>query len=228
MPSIAFDGYRINDKNLLTAGEEELRQRQKEIEVYWKYYAGDHPKHLKPEPGKHDDNVVLNLCGQAVDKLVAFLFADVPILQYDTKSMTNDANEIWEEAYIESFLTDLALSGVISGHVFVRLANNPDAKAFTLIDPQTIVAFWDKRVPDRLLWYRMMWGDTYNIHYIQDIIPAKVLDDNPEANGWYIIDYEGRPPNGYREVRREFWDANIPPIVDWKNGPLPFSLLRYV
>src|SRR5690606_10959050 len=55
------------------AGNKERDERRKRIETLWRYYEGEQKKPLKVKPGRPDLNVILNLSGEAINKMVAFV-----------------------------------------------------------------------------------------------------------------------------------------------------------
>ena len=57
--------------------ESELK-RVRALEINWKYYDGEHRKHIKVEHGETtiDDNITINLCATLVDRTNARLFGD--------------------------------------------------------------------------------------------------------------------------------------------------------
>lgn len=231
MPSIAFNGiYDPDNKEIFQAGEEERQYRHRLIDAYWKYYDGDHKKFLKTTAGSYDDNVIVNLCSQAVDRFVAFMFPDLPRIQYNDEERVTRAMDIWNERdYIPTFLTDIGISGLVAGHVFVRLDNSEaDGKInFINLDPRMMVVFWDKRNPRKPLWYRMTWTQYASdgiseIYYIEDYVPASYVTGE---EGWYILTYEWNPriKNRMVLIESEKWDYPFAPITDWKAQPAPFS-----
>lgn len=231
MPGIMFNGtYDPYDKEIFQAGEEERQYRHRMLDWYWKYYDGNHKKFLKTTVGTVDDNVVVNLCSQAVDRFVSFMFPELPKIRYPDESRTDKVKEVWNELdYIPTFLTDIGISGLVSGHVFARVDNSsPDGLVrFVNLDPRIMSVFWDKRNIREPLWYRMTWTQLApdrisDIYYIEDYVPAKYVDG--EA-GWYILTYEWNPrlKNNLTLIDTEKWDYELGPIVDWKAQPMPFS-----
>lgn len=250
MPGIDFTGaYNPYDKEEFAQGDEERIQRHTAISLYWKYYGGDHKKWLKVTAGNYDDNVVVNMCSQAVERLAAFIFPEVPLLKYSAKKYQKAVDSIWaEQEYIPSFCTDSGIAGLIAGHMYARIdASKPKEPHFLLLDPRLITNFWDRSRPQETLWYRMTWADHVNpqqqgqIFYIEDYVPS-YLDPyavdyfgNSTTTGWQIIMYRWNPnaQTFLKEISREHWVHDVGPIVDWKAQPLPFenygpSLLRHL
>lgn len=243
MPAINFNGtYDPHDRRVFTAGEEERLYRHRMLDLYWRYYDGEHKKFLRVTPGSYDDNVIVNLCSQAVDRFVAFMFPELPKIQYDNESRITLAESIWNERdYTPTYLTDTGISGLVSGHVFTRLDNsNPDGLVrFVNLDPRMVTVFWDRRNPREAIWYRMTWAQTdvqsiSEIYYIEDYVPAKYVDVDGDE-GWYILTYEWNPrvKDTMVLIESEYWDYPFAPIVDWKAQPAPFtyygpSLLKHL
>jgi len=249
MPGIRFNGtYNPEDKDVFAKGNEERKLRFDLITLYWHYYEGLQRKFLKITPGTYDDNVIINLCSQAVDRLASFVFPTIPGMKYSTKKNQKAVDRIWEFAeYIPTFTTDLGIAGLVGGHVYVRInASNTKNPRFVLLDPRLMTDFWDVTKPEELLWYRMTWADDKGqvhgeIYSIEDYVPssidpkAKDFEGNPTDFGWQIITYAWNPNKGSQliEESREHWRYDFAPIVSWKAQPRPFthygpSLLRHL
>lgn len=232
MPKILFNGvYDASNRDIFQQGEDERIYRHNAISLFWKYYDGEHRRFLRPTPDTFDDNVVINLCSQAVDRFTSFLFPELPRLKYQDDKLNTEIQRLWyDEEYIPTFLTDIGISGLISGHVYTRLDNSEEGIVrFVNLDPRTITVFWDMRDSKTPLWYRMTWVNSDNVtgqdtYYIEDYVPAKYVpgEDN---DGWLIITYEWQPnrQQWLQEIDREVWPYPFAPIVDWKAQPKPFS-----
>ena len=248
MPQISFTGvYTPHDRKIFDAGDEERKNRHTLISLYWQYYEGNHRKFLKTTPGTYDDNTVINLCSQAVDRMSSFMFPTVPRLKYSTKKAQKQVDTIWvEQEYIPTLLTDCSISGLVGGHVYMRIdASNPQEPKYVNLDPRLVTSFWDITNPQETLWYRMTWADANadnpqyhgEIFYIEDYVRS-IYDPNAvEDDGWQIITYRWDPnlQNNMimTEVDREYWPYDFAPIVDWKAQPKPFakygpSLLKHL
>jgi len=249
MPGIPFTGrYDPLDRDVYTAGDEERKLRYDSISLFWRYYDGIHRKFLKVTPGVYDDNTVINMCSQAVDRLASFVFPTTPDLKYSTKKYQKAVDKLWkEEEYIPAFTTDAGIAGLIAGHVYVRVdASDITVPRFILLDPRLITNFWDMAKPQETLWYRMTWADSGDqrhgeTYYIEDYVPSNIdanavdFNGNPTDAGWQIIMYKWNPNSRefLREIKREHWVWDFSPIVDWKAQPKPFtnygpSLLRHL
>lgn len=253
MPGI-LPKYDPNDKKINELGNIERKDRIKLIDAYWTYYRdGGARRPLKVRPGQPDDNVMLNYSQQAIDKSVAF-FAPKPPTFVLPNGMEREpgpdgkltnvlspeqeaVNGFLEENEFDHQIVDIALSGFISGHNFMRLyppdntdkvsADNPPRMA--MIDPRKAIAFWDVSNVRRLLFYRLMWTVTDDTFRIQDIVPTWLVNQRENADqkpdlslGWEIIEYECKGEMGDRkQVARDHWEHEFAPMVDWKNKHAP-------
>ncbi len=239
MPGILIARYTPNNKAVNEAGKAELTERAAKIDLYRNYYDGDQHRWLKPNPGElRDDNIILNLCGRATDKMAEFIGTpkkiEVPGKAESKSSIKDgkgkpiadpvqeDVDAIWDEH--ETDVPEIILSGLIAGHSFIKLHIEDDEPCMTLLDPMYTQVFWNETNPKKVLFYRMMWksGDT---NYMQDIVPdwlaeadetAEVQFSPPKANYWWIIDY--KQGNGDEWVRiglPEQWNWPFAPVVDW-------------
>jgi hypothetical protein len=230
------------DKDVDQRADDERTKRTAAIDQAFAYYHGEQKLPLKTK-----DNVILNVNAQALDDMVEFL--GVPRLELpggvEREPATNDAGERvfetrksddqvqleqwWDDHDLAEFLADLALSGFIAGHVFVRLyVDATDRVAAALLDPRTLTVFWDANNPRRLLWYRMSWIDGETA-LRQDIVPNSLLQSVPDLwtdgldpLGWTILEYR-HARAGWQLAGRDAWEFTFPPIVEWKNRHAPHS-----
>lgn len=238
MPGILIARYSANNKKVNALGKDELTARAQKIQLYREYYDGDQYRWFKPDPGAlRDDSIVLNLCGRAVDKMSEFIGSptkiEVPgkadaktaVMTENGKPITDPAQEdvdaIWDEHQAD--VPEIILSGLLSGHNFIKLHIEDDEACMTLLDPLTTQAFWNETNPKKVLFYRLMWksGDT---NFMQDIVPnwlaeapadAEVLFSTPVANYWWILDYKQGNGDDWIRIREEKWPYEFAPIVDW-------------
>lgn len=165
---------------------EERKARKALIDTYWRYYEGDHHKPLAVAPGKRDDNVIINLCAQAIDKGVAFFAPEAPVLLMpgETPQQGDELPEqlalqrFWEHNDLDAFVTDVALAGFIAGHAFCKLllperAGDPPGVA--ALDARHVTVMWDVMHTTRALWYRLEWELDSETTRRQDIVPDWLL-----------------------------------------------------
>lgn len=239
MPGI-LRGYDPNNKDVNSAADKERRDRMKLIDAYWRYYDGDHAMPLKVLPGQRNDNIILNLCGRAIDKTIEFI--GLPTRFEVPGGVNNEPNPAAQGELVElrttdqdtidaawkkwrKDLPDIIQSGLIAGHTFIKLHLDSEGKAcMSLLDPRCVSVFWDITNPREILFYRQEWKMGKD-HRRQDIVPNALLNATPAedgaeptaAEGWSIIEYAKSQTNEWREVSRDSWDYPFSPIIDWKN-----------
>ncbi len=234
MPGITITQYTPNDTTVNAMADKERVERQKYIALRWRYYDGDHDKPLKYRPGDKDPNILLNLCGRAVDKSVEFVGLpkcfelegqDVKQDMADTED-DNPMEQALELLYKETQceIPEVILSGLIAGHSFVKLYfDADDLAAMTLLDPQYVTIFWDAMNVKQLLFYRLQWkqGDTA---YMQDIVPSWLIEPShdqtltvkPVANFWMIYDYkQSQGRSTWEKLREQKHEFAFAPLVEW-------------
>lgn len=244
--------YAPNDRKQNELGDKERKERLDLINTYWAYYKGEQRRPLRVEPGAVDDNIILNLSGQIMDKKVSFFAPEPPLFnvqmvtEYEpaadglTKQEPPEQSAVdafWEANDLETFVTDLALSGFIAGHAFVRLyppeniqpmsAENPPR--VVALDPRLVSVYWDESNIYRTLFYRLTWESGGGGLRRQDIVPVWLLngETRPPVDGstnglqWVIIEYKSKTGFKWEETARDMWGYPFPPIIDWKNLPAP-------
>src|SRR3989304_1954832 len=222
-------------KALDELGNNERRERKALLDTYWKYYDGEHHSSLVVRPGERDDNVTINLCGQAIDKPVAFFAPKPPIFtlptdtpqQSDQETPAQDAlDNLWEQNDLESFLIDLALAGFVSGHPFVKLLQpeiEGELPGISVLDSRHITAYWDITNMKRPLWYTLQWEIDSSVKRRQDIVPTWLIgqpaDGKPPRydplSTWVIIEYQQDRNGTWSDIGRDNWDYPFAPIVHW-------------
>lgn len=245
MPGVAARYYRPDDtehkrdvKALDELGDKERRERKERIDRYWAYYHGDHHAPLKVEPGEPDDNVIINLCGQAIDKAVAFFAPKPPQFQLpgETPQPGDDTpaqkalDGFWDYNTLDTFTVDMALSGFVSGHTFIKLLPPEDngAPSLGLLDTRHVTVYWDVMNMKRVLWFRLQWEISKGDERRQDIVAAWLLNGQPEydpTSPWVILEYKRsrETRNQWELAGEDQWDHPFAPVVHWKNGPAPHS-----
>lgn len=234
MPGIQAT-YNPKDRAINEAGDQERQQRKAYIDLRWRYYDGDHHRWLKVNPTEKDDNIIINLCQRAVDKLVEFvgipealelpggadnvLAAPGEGLVAQVTPQQAALNTLWGAHQYD--VPEIIESGLVAGHTFLKLYRDMDGQAAaTLLDPRHVTVFWDVLNVRQVLFFRLQWERSGN-GYRQDIVPDWLLTeseaDNYRPQSWQIIDYAELRGAGWKEVRRETWPYPFPPIVHWPN-----------
>jgi phage terminase large subunit-like protein len=262
MPGV-FPVYQPDNKAANEAGDAERKERLAQLDRNWLYYnQGYVDLPLKVRAGKVNDNVIINLNAQAVDQEVAFFAPKPPeFIVPDGQTRAPDATGKLavtlspEQEAVKAFLkdndfdeqiVDIALSGFITGHSFVRLyePDNGDAitpdnpPRMTLLDPRLVSVFWDISDIRRVLWYRLTWemkdGNGKSDYRRQDIVPSWLVPQEPTVTAegdpqpvaadtvtWWIIEYESKNNFQWTERGRDEWIYPFAPIVHWKNAYAP-------
>ena len=252
MPAVAARYYTPDDRNARKVDELadlERKERGDRLNTYWAYYEGNHHKPLVVEAGERDDNVILNLCGQAIDKSVAFFAPKPPVLHLegetpqpgDESAEQKALDAFWEANDLDEFVVDLGLAGFVSGHPFVKLLRperTGELPQAVVLDTRHVTVFWDVMNTRRALWYRLQWETEKNVEARrQDIVPQWLLttvinedgvevvpDYDPEST-WVVIEYQKTRATGgkWKETGRDEWPFPFAPIVHRKNQPMPHS-----
>lgn len=214
--------YRPENRDLREAATRELEARRRSCAAAWKYYDGKHPRHLKIDKKGIDDNVVINLCKQIVDRTVSFLVPKFPALELD--ELKDTAQEEWLRLAWEAneggeLLADMAMTGCLNGHVFARVME-PEEGSYPRIvnlDPANVLVFWRADDFKTVLWYEVHWsmGETM---YRQDIVD---LDGAWEISTWRSQNYGNSTWNPVGETVE--WNYPLSPIYDWQHGRRPHS-----
>lgn len=235
-----------HQKAIDEAGEKERQQRKAEIERRQKYYDGQQDLPLKVMPGEPDKNILVNMYGTSIDRLVKF--CRVPKLEVEdgyeevtderglTTKQPNAVQQALNTLLAESSIADLVPntleSGSLAGHKFYRIVLPEDGEpsidnppTLELVDPEYMTVYWHQATR-KLLWYRMTWSFGDEVMR-QDIVPASMVTDDilqlaqnrPDVSvdGWVIIEQKKKQRSaGYDVVAVDVWDYPFPPIVDGK------------
>lgn len=203
------------------------------------YYGGLQKKQLVVQSGKTDDNILVNLCGLAVDRSVSRLLAGGVEFDFgegaDAQAEYIDA--LFAANHKDVWLNNAALAGAVYGTGYVKII--PDGA----IDPYS-----EKKFPRLVI---------LNSEYLTINVSA----DDAEKVESYVIEYvitdeDGLGSTGYRETTRRAqegdvegeaagtwiviseirkgemadwqpdpnkppvqWPYDFPPILHWKNLP---------
>ena len=255
MPGVKATGYKAattpEARKLDEIADKEQQDRAGQIDRAWRYYLGDHDKPLKVASGRRDDNVIINVCGQAVDKEVSFFAPKEPVITIpgavqvgidrktgqrvqEQSAEQAQLEAFWDENRLRGFVVEGAQSGFLAGHNFAKLLEprEPgDTPRVALLDPRHVTVMWDAADIHRALWYRVQWGEGDDQRR-QDIVPVWLVRElgeveqreyDPESE-WMIYEYKrtkAADTNGWELVGEDAWPYPFAPIVDWKADPLP-------
>lgn len=202
-------------KALREAADKEFQDRQRLSETNWNYYRGRHRKNLAIEDGV-DHNVVLNLCRPMIDRVISFLFPEMPTFELDDEADTAPEQwltDVWEHNGGAVLLSDMALNGALNGQVYARVnpvQNETDLPEIINLNPANIISFWQADDYRKVLWYEIRWASGKK-EYRQDVIA--------DGETWVIKDYAKKVK--WELTQETLWESPLGPIVDWKHLPKP-------
>ncbi len=230
-PPLDSDVWKVTEE----AYQKEAKTRGKAITRAWAYYNGDHKQPLKIQADGYDDNVILNDIEIFAEKLETLLIGDG--LEFDAGSddekteADEDIIDLWDQNRAEILQASLALSGVLEGHVAVRLI--PDEELtwpkLQAIKQAHFAAFWDPLDLTQVTWYRLQAAGR-RIDYVKGRVDGETVDTS--APIWTELGYKfqgvkkdalglSKDVEKWDLVSTEEWPYEFPPIVDWQNLPNP-------
>jgi len=214
----------IFDQHLLQQAAAEEQRRLLRIQRAWQAYYGQHPRAFKVRPGQADDNVVVNKAQIICDKSVSFLFGQEVTWSLDADAGISDAQEQWLEAVWATnrklaLLQDLALTGAVTGHAFVKIRLEAPYPRLIDLDPATVFPTWDPHDVSQVLVYRIQYSGldpkTGKPRSYRQLIAR-------DGDHWVITDQESEPDQTiWVTVNEEIWPYPFAPIVDCQNLPAP-------
>ena len=205
---------------MLDLSNDERQHRAGWIAAGWQYYDGNMRKPLKVKPGQPDDNVLVNLVAKMVDQAVELLFGEMPEFQLDAEDERSPAelalDALWEANRGQIFLNNLATSGALAGHCYVKLLPTEDETRlvrFVALKPEQVTVFWQPDDLERVTAYMIYWsrGDE---EYREDHV-------NMETS-WQVINMmRSGGGRGWQITNQQTWPYPWAQIVDWQNLPDP-------
>lgn len=211
-----YDLNTINGRDVREEAESERRARSRAAALAWKYYRGEHWRPLVSS-GAYDPNVTVNLCRQVVDRQVAFLFPEMPGLQLDAAMETAQERALraaWEQAGGVTALTQLALSGAVTGHVFAKVGQGADGRARLVnLNPESVLRFWAADDAETTLWYEIQYRAGKTL-FRQDVVQGE--------GAWEIVNWV-HAGGGWAMTSRIVWPYPEGPVIDWAHIPVPFA-----
>lgn len=201
----------------LAAGE--VATRTAAIDAAWAYYRGEHRKALKIRKGHVDDNVIVNLARKVVNQSVAMLYGGLPTFDLPGDDDTTQALEaelagIWEHNNAEILLSNLAVSGALAGHVFVKVMPEESERRvrFVVQNPRYCTVFWRPDDMQAVVCYRIQWAQG-RTKYRQDVVA--------DGERWLIRDLRRDETSNWILTGESVWPWPFAPLVDWQNLPNP-------
>lgn len=226
--------------------DNELNIRTDAFKKARKYYDGKHKPHLDIKDNEPDDNTVINVVKEAVDRTVTFLFPAMPKLELmpsETEETPDEEwlRDVWEANGGIALLHEIGLTGALSGHNFVRImppdGEDHDYPRIGILDPTQVTAYWYAPDKKKVVWYEVKWAidktdyviDFINTKYMNaseaDIVRSfmPVSEDNlvPELTQWMIVEYSKQSGQRWEIRAVDTWPAPFAPIVSWPHMPTP-------
>lgn len=230
-PALDTDDWKKTEE----AYQAEAKTRGEVITRAWAYYNGDHKQPLKIQADGYDDNVVLNDIEIFAEKLETLLIGDG--LEFDagsddeTTQADKDIANLWKQNRAKILQSNLALAGVLEGHIAVRLIPDEDLPwpKLQVIKQAHFSAFWDPFDLTRVAWYRLQAAGR-RIDYVKGRVDGADVDTSISV--WTELGYElrgvekdalgiSKDADKWELVSSEEWPYEFPPVVDWQNLPNP-------
>lgn len=207
-------------------------------------YNGNYPQPMKVAQGRPDDNLTINYARLLVDTGAAFFLGKDLYFDVNMREINNEEEvflqKTWRSNGMQSTLYNIATSGGIFGHVFVRLYAAPEGRRYpriSLIDPLDITVKWSPLDIRDVLWYEVT-SMTLDEREAPVILKERYEPDKVAGKTvrWNITQSEGRNRFGFNERsaamrvvdgvkfadRGEYqWDYPFCPIFECQNRPVP-------
>lgn len=202
-------------------------ERTRRIRSAWMAYDGEHPKPLKVDRDRPDDNLRVNLCKRVVNKGVAFLFGKSIDFELDDASGSEPAAEwlqvVWRRNRKQSLLKRYALNGAVCGHAFMRLLVTLDPMGrvhprLVNLDPATVTVKTKPDDHEEVLAYKVQFTS------IEDSGKAvafrQLIERNENGRSWTITDQKSEGSStAFTTIAIEEWRYEWPPIIGNQNLP---------
>lgn len=206
--------------------DENAKQRIQRYQLLWKYYKGEHKKHLKPRmtpagPGP-DDNVIVNISRRVVNKGAAFLFGEPLDWELSETEDETPEEKLLDAAWISdewkmAFLNELAINGGVSGDFYVQIKAGEqvgDPPRLINVDPNIIFPYWNPDDIDDVWAYELRWRQGKHVkRTIYSLLESR--DD------WEIITERFEQGKWVEDAPVQRWGFPWCPIIHGKNFPNP-------
>lgn len=212
------------------------RERLENIKRRWQRYHGDYDDLLKRRRGQPDMNVKVNKARTIVETSAFFLYGrgiefELSADEAAESETTEDEqilDEIWRFNRRDAFLHKMAVSGGVTGHIFVQIVPpSPDEgrpyPRFILTDASFVTPKWNEDDIDDILSYRIQFNSTREVAgRVRPIVKRKLIQR--DGAGWRIIDqWKLMDARDWVTETETTWPFFWPPIIDAQNLPVPES-----
>ncbi len=201
------------------------RDEQSRIEVVrkrWEAYYGKMKPALKVREGQVDDNVRINYARMIVDKGISFLFGKDVRFEIDEVEETEAEqwlDAVWSYNRRMSLLQNVALTGGVAGHVFIKIIPNRPYPRLVIVDPETVTVSLAPDDAQQVLRYQIAYT-SIDPKSKKPIGVRQVIER--DGIQWRIVDQIGDLENlSWSTVNEAVWMYDFSPIVDCQNLPAP-------
>lgn len=208
---------------MLQSADADEQDRLQRFKLGWQVYDGDMHKPLKVELGQRDDNVIVPLARSFVNTSVQFLLGEDLIFKSEDDRVNEVVDATWSGGTGRSntkmlTLNKLAVSGGVTGHLFLKLRPENGQIKLSVLDPSYVSILWSQEDIDVVRRYRIQWP-----MIDKDNRPAvRRQDHTKQDNGtWLIEDFISKAGAGEWQLigKPEVWPYDFPAIVDGQNLP---------
>ena len=236
----------VEARKLAEAGERERASRAKVLDRNWTYYLGNMPAPLAPDGTRVNDNVLLPLVRQIIDKAVSamlgvddsggvegikFLLPDTEIQDAQQTATSSPANQgkdqqdwldrFWRANHKNLFLHGLFMNSAIGGHVFIQI--KPDEAP----DPDNP----GRKMPRLVNLNPSIVSVYWSADDVQKVLWYRVETGNEYAGKrvdyvrtgetWTIYTYTRKASKWTSSEEPKAWKFSFAPIIEWQNLPVP-------
>lgn len=219
----------ILERATIEAEQADMLARAATMQARWRAYYGQFPRPLKVEPGKPDDNVVVNKARVIVDKGVSFLFGQDIRFALDNDEQAESAPEAylsgaWDRNKRMTTLHKLALNGAVCGHAFLKIVPDSPLTApyprLIVLDPETVTVYWDDDDIERVRGYKIQYNATDEGG--RPIVRRQLLAEDASGLRWSVIEqYSYLSAKTWITTAESVWPYPFAPIADCQNLPAP-------
>lgn len=186
---------------------QERDTREREYKKARDYYLGQQKKQLVPIEDEPDDNIIINLVQQSVDRATTFLFPSMPDFELDPDVSATTPDELWlKDAWMANggiaLLHEMYQSGALSGDVYIRMlppdlnSEMGDFPQIVLLDPATVITFWRADDYRKVVWHEIRWSLNFTIGN-NTVTQMYILDFVYQPDGkWKLFQYKNGSGSG--------------------------------
>lgn len=211
----AANAYNPNDREQRQAATDELKGRNVLFSTAWAYYSGKVKQAFNTRAGEPDNNVVINLAKQVVDRTVSFLFPAMPTFEIEPNEPNAEQRlaTLWRRAGGIQALLKLAKYGALGGTCYARMIPG-EVVRIAALDPGNVITFWQADDIDNVLWHEIYWNVGKRA-YRQDVVRTE--------SGWAIYDWErsSEMMTEWTPTASAMWPYPTAPIVAWPHQGVP-------